>query len=159
MMISWNINAHMLHACHGIDNVKWELSPRYEQKKMDRQLYYRMLCYLAEHYPLRHLHSCFGRPEYPDSQPLFENALFFDYVVLQGHRYYASIQSGTKHSSLVEVELPSIDQPAGHRPKRGRGELLRLIQFQQSPNESPAWVAQMRWFKPWTGVYDTVWDL
>lgn len=140
-----------------IDHVKWELSPRYTEKTMNRPLYYQMLCHLTKQYPSWHLHSSFGRQEHADSQPMFQQALFFDYVVLHGHRYYSSVQSGAKHSSLVEVDLPS-RHPSGY-PRRGRGELLEILQFQQSPGTSPVWVARMRWFIPWTGERDPVWEL
>ena len=104
-------------------------------------------------YPCTPVHCRSDHLLVPNSLPLERSATFFDYVVIEGKRYFASRTVGWNKSSFVQVLIPSTP------PITAYGEILEVFQFDQDFRQigSPLWMARMRWFKPWTGECDTIW--
>lgn len=86
------------------------------------------------------------RPLLSHSLPLNRQAIFFDYVVLRGKRYYASRTTGSNRSSFVHVIIPTNGPPC-----HAYGEILEIFQFDQNfhGRGNPMWFARMRWLKGW----------
>ncbi|KAG1774332.1 hypothetical protein EV702DRAFT_1047887 [Suillus placidus] len=72
--------------------------------------------------------------------------VFFDYVVID--------TVGTNCSSLVHVIIPGITVIHAY------GEVLEIFQFNQRFRnvDDSLWFARMRWFVPWRGEREKVWD-
>jgi len=87
----------------------------------------------------------------PNSTPLDREATFFDYVIINGKRHYASRTVGSNSSSLVQVTMP------GARPVVAYGEVLEIFQFDRRSSNS-VWFGRMRWFRPWYGARSKIWD-
>jgi len=116
---------------------------------------YRLLAdTICSRYPGTPVHCRSDSVVSPNSVPLERTATFFEYVVIDGKRYFASRTVGLNRSSLVHVIIP------GMSPIHGYGEILEIFQFNQvfSLTNSPLWLAQVRWFKPWSGERETIWD-
>ncbi|KAG1844856.1 hypothetical protein DFJ58DRAFT_843947 [Suillus subalutaceus] len=80
--------------------------------------------------------------------------VFFDYVVIDSKRYYASRAVGTNCSCLVHVIIP------GTTVIHAYGEVLEIFQFNQNLRnvDDSLWFACMHWFVPWRGEREKVWD-
>lgn len=116
---------------------------------------YRLLAQtLCFRYPLAPVHCLCDCPVVPHSLPLDRTAIFFDYVVIKGKRYYASRTVGSNRSSFVHVIIPA------DNPIHLHGEVLEILQVDQSWREhvQSLWFARMRWFKPWQGDAGMVWN-
>ena len=118
---------------------------------MSTDLYQATLRYFQRKYPHWHIHSRFGRRLFTDSLPLTQEVISFDYVTLNGQRFYAERQSGNGAASLIEAKVSWSQQLAA-------GKLLDVFQFQQDAHHPPLWLAHVRWFKPWTGPREAIWD-
>ncbi|KIK33735.1 hypothetical protein CY34DRAFT_26988 [Suillus luteus UH-Slu-Lm8-n1] len=59
------------------------------------------------------------------SLPLNQQAIFFNYVVLCGKRYYASWTTGSNHLSFIHVIIPNNGSPC-----HVYGEILEIFQFE-----------------------------
>ncbi|KAL6299063.1 hypothetical protein BKA93DRAFT_830185 [Sparassis latifolia] len=132
----------------------YSMSASSELQSMTTNTYRLLLMHLTKSYPDWHLHSHIGRPQFTDSQPMIDNAIFFDHVVKGGQRYYASMKSGSHHSSLIEVYRRTSD----NCQTVDCGELLEIFQFQQNSRVPPMWFGRIRWFKPWEGDREPIWD-
>ncbi|KAG1718461.1 hypothetical protein EDB19DRAFT_1920545 [Suillus lakei] len=92
------------------------------------------------------------------SLPLNRQAIFFEYVILGGKRYYASRTVGSNRSSFIHAIIPS----ALHPPRHAYGEVLELFQFEQNfrgpGHDTMLWFARTRWFKPWRCESTNPWD-
>jgi hypothetical protein len=100
------------------------------------------------------VHCRSDRAVAPNSLPLEHIATFFEYVVVNGKRFYASRTVGWNKSSLVHAVIP------GPIPKDAYGEVLEILQINQDFRNTgtPLWFARVRWFKPWCGERDQIWD-
>jgi hypothetical protein len=80
----------------------------------------------------------------PNSLPLDHIAIFFEYVVVNGKRIFASWTAGQKKSSLVRVLIPGLP------PKDAYGEVLEILQIDQDFRKvgHSLWLAQVWWFLP-----------
>jgi hypothetical protein len=125
-------------------------SPRQETKSMSIETYHQLACALAFWYPETHLHCQGKHPIHPDSLLLDQSAIFFDYIIFNGSRYYASRSVGSNRASLVDVMLPTEETRSG--------EILELLQVQVNNMSNLIWVAHMRWFRPWDGPRERIWD-
>ena len=105
-------------------------------------------------YPRTPVHCRSDRAVIRNSLPLERTATFFKYVVVDGKRYYASRTVGSNKSSFVHVIIP------GPSPINAYGEILEIFQFNQDFRQtgSPLWLARVRWFKPWAGEREKIWD-
>ena len=115
---------------------------------------YRVLAHtLRLRFPMTPVHLRHECPLLPNSVPLIDQATFFDYVVLNGKRFYASRTVGSNKSALVCVLIP------GEQSCTAYGEILEIFQISQAlqGGDLHAWFARMRWFKPFQGAYDIVW--
>jgi hypothetical protein len=73
-------------------------------------------------FPLTSVHCVFENPIVPHSVPLNHDATFFEYVIVNDRRYYASRTIGFNKSSLVHVIIP------GPIPLHACGEILEISQ-------------------------------
>ncbi|KAL1940756.1 hypothetical protein VTO73DRAFT_7797 [Trametes versicolor] len=137
--------------------VPYHLSPRKATRAMSSQTYKSVLRHFWRRYPAWHVHSMFGTARYIDSVPLVSSAVFYDYVAITGRRYYASSEAVSKHSSYVEVYTSDYDGPSGDRPS-ACGELEEVLEFCQADGMPAFWFGRMRWFRPWLGDREAVWD-
>jgi hypothetical protein len=89
-----------------------------------------------------------------NSMPLDCAATFFEYVVIDGNRFYASRTVGRNKSSFVHAIIPGLP------PVDAYGEVLEIFWFDQDirPIGCPLWFAHLRWFKPWLGEREKLWD-
>lgn len=100
------------------------------------------------------VHCRFDHAVIPHSLPLDRDAVFFDYVMIDSKRYYASRAVGTNHSSLVHVIIP------GTSVIHAYGKVLEIFQFNQRFRnvDDSLWFSRMHWFVPWRGECEKVWD-
>jgi hypothetical protein len=129
------------------------LSPRHERKIMSTITYRRLARMLTSLHPESPVHCQSDRPMDLRSVPLDQDAIFYDYVVYKGTRYYSSRAVGTNRASLVEVYMT-----CSGITHIQCGELLELFEFDEGKRGSPIWVAHMRWFREWDGPREAVWD-
>lgn len=132
----------------------YALSPQHHKQQMSTETYRLLAFTICRLFPLTPVHCRSDRPVVSHSLPLNHHAVFFDYVVIDGKRYYASRTVGTNRSSLVHAIIP------GPSPVHAYGEILEIFQFDQkfrAVNE-PLWFARMRWFVPWRGECEQVWS-
>ncbi|KAG1846632.1 hypothetical protein F4604DRAFT_1688312 [Suillus subluteus] len=131
----------------------YALSPRHQIKAMSTETYRLLAHTICCQYPLTPVHCRLYRAIVPHSLPLDRNAIFFDYVVINGRRYYGSRTVGSNRSSFVHVAIP------GPNIQHAYGEVLEIFQFDQNFRDvdTPLWLARMRWFIPWNGECERVW--
>jgi hypothetical protein len=100
-----------------------------------------MLCL---RFPFTPVHCCYDRALVPHSVPLKTKAIFFDYVIIDGKRFYASRSVGTNRTSLSHVIIP------GEHEVHAYGEILEIFQIDQtfSDMDRTLWFTRMRWFMP-----------
>jgi hypothetical protein len=105
-------------------------------------------------YPTFPVHCRSERPTDRNSVPLDWAATFFEYIVVDGKRYHASLTVMSNSSSFVHVVIPA---PS---PVDAYGEVLEIFQFNQDFRRvgRPMWLARLRWFKPWNGQREKLWD-
>ena len=105
-------------------------------------------------YPLTPIHCRSDAAAASNSLLLDRKAIFFEYVVINGKRYYASWTVGWNKSSFVRVLIPRVS------PVTAYGELLEIFQFSQNfgQTDCPLWLARVRWLTPWDGERDSIWD-
>ena len=130
------------------------LSPRRQIRIMSSETY-RLLAYtICIRYPATPVHCQSDRAVVPNSLPLSHTATFFEYIVVNGKRFYASRTVGWNKSSLVHVVIP------GPAPKEAYGEVLEILQVDQDVRNTgnPLWFVRVRWFKSWCGERDLIWD-
>lgn len=137
-----------------IGRVPYALSPRRQLRNMSSETYRLLAHTICVRYPTTPVHCRSDRAIKPNSLPLEHTAIFFEYVVINGKRFYASRTAGWNKSSLVHVVIP------GPFPKDAYGEVLEILQINQDFRNigCPLWLAQMRWLKPWCGEHDQIWE-
>ena len=135
--------------------VRFGLSPRHQNRAMPSDTYRLLAGTISLCFPSTPVHPRSERAFNPQSMPLDRNATFFEYVVVDGKRYYASRTVGWCKSSFVHVVIP------GPTAINAHGEVLELFQFDQDFRQTgtPLWFARVRWFKPWTGERESTWDI
>jgi hypothetical protein len=135
--------------------VQFGLSPRHQNRAMPSDTYRLLVGMISLCFPSTPVHPCSDRAFNPQSMPLDCNATFFEYVVVDGKRYYASRTVGWCKPSFVHVIIPGPTAINAHR------EVFKLFQFDQDFHQTgtPLWFARVRWFKPWTGECESTWDI
>jgi hypothetical protein len=124
---------------------------------MSRETYCKLAWTLSIHYPDFPVHCQSDRPQNPQSVLLDQIAIFYDYVIIDSFRYYASMVVGSHQASLVDVNTNVNAIPStGLRC----GELLEILQVDslRSTNGRPIWLGRICWFKEWTGPREAIWD-
>jgi hypothetical protein len=118
---------------------------------VDLTLYSQILRYLKTLFPATNLRSAIDLNPAPGSVVLQTIGSFFDYVVVNQHRYYAANRSTLNPSRFVEVIV------AGNGTTWA-GELLDIILIEQA-NGPHFTLGHFRWFRPvQMDLRDTVWD-
>ena len=135
--------------------MRFALSPRRQNRAMSSDTYRLLAETICLCFPSTPVHRHSDRAVNPHSLPLDRNATFFEYVVVDGKRYYASRTVGWSKSSFVHVVIPGPTVIDAH------GEVLEIFQFDQDFRRSgtPLWLARVRWFKAWTGERESTWDI
>jgi len=105
-------------------------------------------------YPSTPVHCRSDRPLIPQSLPLEQSATFFEYVIVDRKRFYASHTVGRSKLSFVHTIIP------GSCPTDAYGEVLEILRSDQDFHQigHPLWFAQLRWLKPWSGEREKLWD-
>jgi hypothetical protein len=138
-------------------NKAYVLSPRCKTAVMSSDTYRILLSHLRTNHPHLRVHSLSGQLRQPGSIPLNDHATFYDYAIIRGQRYQAYNTVGILSTALVEVSLPSHCENATENARNIHcGELLEIFHFMQSG--SSFYFGRMRWFKPWDGDKDDVWQ-
>jgi hypothetical protein len=132
----------------------YAFSPRHHTKTMLSDTYRLLADSICSRFPSTPVHCHSDNAVLPNSLPLERTAVFFDYVVVDGKRYHASHTMGCNRSSFVHVLIP------GPHPVDAYGELLEIFQFNQDFQHtgSSLRMARVRWFNPWTGECENIWD-
>ena len=130
----------------------YTLSQRRKSINMSSELYQAVLEHFRHKYPGWPIHSRFERQQYNDSIPLTQAIISFDYVILNGYRYYAANQSGNMTASVVSAETP-------WSALLSAGRLLDIFQFQQNTHTPPMWLARIHWFKLSGGPREAIWNM
>lgn len=96
----------------------------------------------------------FNHPIVPGSILLNHEATFFNYTIIRGKWYYASLTVGSRASSLDKVDILQSGSYA-------HGKILEIFQFDQDVHHAnqSMWFTWMWWFKPWKGEWENIWDL
>jgi len=103
-------------------------------------------------YPLTPIHCHLDAAVASNSLPLDHKAIFFEYVVVNGKRYYASWTVGWNKSSFIWVLILGSSQVTAYR------ELLEIFQFSQDFGQTvcPLWLAWVRWLTLWESKRDSI---
>ncbi|KAF8131089.1 hypothetical protein EV363DRAFT_1166042 [Boletus edulis] len=142
-----------LNDLHNDAICSYQLSPRHHTKALPSNSYRFLAQTLCFRFPKTPVHCRHQIPLVPNSTPSY-NATFFDYVIVNGKRYYASRTVGSNRSSLVHVIIP------GTPPTHAFGEVLEIFQIDQPLDNNQAcslWFVHTRWFMSWRGDLDSVW--
>ena|SRR5271170_1154617 len=134
---------------------EYQFSSRCEDRLMTTNMYRQLAKTLSSWNPGMPYHCQSDRPTNPNSVPLDQTATFYDFVILNGSRFYSSHAVSSNRASLVEVNL--VD-PNSNQTFLRCGELLEIFRFDQGQRGSPVWLGQMRWFREWKGEHESVWD-
>lgn len=129
------------------------MSPRYECKVLDGQLYEVVLRQLIRLFPGCRFRSLSTPNPDAGTIPLQNQACFYDYVVVNQHRYFASSRAPNRTNSLVECVVYANDGSS----RLWTGELIDIIHINQAPT-GVFTLAQIRWFRPLhLDIADTIW--
>jgi len=140
---------HLL-ICHP-DGITFSLSAHYEEQTLDSNLYGTLLKHLSMLFPQLCLCSLIEQNPAPDTTPLLNKAIFFDYAVVHQHRYYASNCARNSTGSLVEVIVSELGDT-------WVGELTDLIHINQGPDHTFT-LGHFCWFHPLgMDLSDTIWS-
>jgi hypothetical protein len=136
------------------ESVPYAFSPHHHTRHMSSDTYRLLANTICSRFPSTPIHCCSDNPVFPNSLPLERTALFFDYIVVNSKQYHASHTVGSNRSSFVHVLIP------GPSPVGTYGELLEVFQLNQDFRHtgSSLRLARMRWFRPWTGEHESIWD-
>jgi len=137
-----------------IGSITYGLSLRHHTRPMSSETYRLLANVINLRYTLTPVHCRSDSPLHPNSLPLERNATFFEYVVVDGKRHYASRTVGKSGSSFVHVTIP------GSPSIEAYGEVLEIFRFDQDFRQigCPSWFARLRWLKPWLGERQRLWD-
>jgi hypothetical protein len=137
-----------------LGDVPYALSPRCQLRSMSSETYRLLAHTLSIRFPATPVHCRADLALTPNSLPLECKAIFFEYVIVNGKRFYASRTVGWNKSSLVHVVIP------GPFPKDAYGEVLEILQINQDIRKTgyPMLLARMRWLKSWCGERDHIWN-
>jgi hypothetical protein len=129
------------------------MSPRYERKVLGGQLYEVILQRLISLFPGCRLRSLSSPNPAPGTIPLPNEAQFYDYVVVNQHRYVASSRSPNRTNSLVDCVVYANDGTS----QLWTGELTDIIRINQEP-AGVFTLAQICWFRPLhLDITETIW--
>ncbi|OBZ79611.1 hypothetical protein A0H81_00065 [Grifola frondosa] len=133
----------------------YAMSPRRKTSTLSSQgLYDVLLHHFHTTWPSWHIHSQTGCAMDADSLPLEDAVIFFNYVQFGKSRFYASNLSGQLAASLVKVYMSTTPG----MPQTSCAQLTDIFQFQQNLSSPPMWFGHVRWFKPWSGPREPIWD-
>lgn len=109
---------------------------------------------ISRRFPQTPVHCRADRVVAHNSVPLDRSAVFFEYVVMDGKHYYASLMVGWNRSSLVHIRIPAA------APNDVYGEILDIFEVSQNFRKigHSMWFARVHWFKAWKGEHDVLWD-
>ena len=129
-----------------IGAVPYALSPRHQTRSMSSETYRLLVHLICLRFPTTPVHCRSDHIVTPNSLLLDHTVIFFDYVVVEGKRFYASRMVGWNWSSLIRILIP------GPLPIDAYGEVLEILQIGQDFRNVgyPLWLARMRWFKWWS---------
>lgn len=153
-MVCTSSSCRAVHSYLRTEGVPYALSPRRQTKVMSTETYRQLADTICLRFPSTPIHRRSDRAVLPGSLPLDYSATFFEYVVVDGKRYYASRMVGWNKSSFVHVVIP------GTSLTDACGEILEVFQFDQDFRQAgcPLWLARVRWFRPWSGEHEGIWD-
>ena len=110
-----------------------------------------LLRHLSMLFPQICLRSLIEQNPAPDTTPLLNKAIFFDYAVVHQHRSYASNRARNSTGSLVEVIVSELGDT-------WVGELTDLIHINQGPDHTFT-LRHFHWFCPLgMDLSDTIWS-
>ncbi|KAF7372218.1 hypothetical protein MVEN_00081200 [Mycena venus] len=145
--------SHDLDRFHRDAKISSQLSPRSKIATMSDETYRQLADALTIHYPDIPVHCISDSPRSPASLPLETRATFYSYVIVNGKRYYASSGAKSNKSSLIQV---AVSRPTGVSIRCG--ELLEIFKFQQFEGATELWFGRMRWFTPYRGPQEPIWQ-
>jgi hypothetical protein len=132
----------------------YSFSPRHQTSDLSWDTYRHLVDTISFRFPHSPVHCRADRVVAHNSIPLERSTVFFEYVIIDGKRYYASNTTGCNRSSLVHICLP------GSAPNDAYGEILEIFQVSQHLRKvgHPLSFARVHWFKGWLGERDILWD-
>ena len=136
------------------ESVPYAFSPHHHTRHMSSDTYRLLANTICSRFPSTPIHCRSDNLVFPNSLPLERTALFFDYIVVDSKRYHASRTVRSNRLSFVHVLIP------GPSPVGAYRELLEVFQLNQDFRHtgSSLRLAHMRWFRPWTGERESIWD-
>jgi hypothetical protein len=142
------------HSCLWTGGVPYALSLQHQMKSLSLDTYHLLADTICLRFPSTPVHCCSDHTVFPNSLPLDHTAIFFEYVIVDGKRYYTSHMTGCNKSSFIHVVIP------GPFLMNAYGEILEIFQFDQDFRQTGClvWFAHIRWFKSWSGEREGVWD-
>jgi hypothetical protein len=118
---------------------------------LDPTVYAQILRYLKTLFPEANLRSAIDLNPTPGSVVLQMVGSFFDYIIINHHRYHAANRSISNPSRLVEVIVASDGSTWA-------GELLDIIHIEQATGQVFT-LGHFRWFRPLQiNLEGTVWN-
>jgi hypothetical protein len=119
---------------------------------LELELYAQVLRHLKTLFPGTNLRSAIDLNPPPGSVVLQTEACFFDYVIVNQHRYHAANRSVSNPSRLVEVVV------AGNG-STWAGELMDIIHLEQPTSGLVFTLGHFRWFRPLQmDLTKTIWN-
>ncbi|KAJ7126601.1 hypothetical protein C8R43DRAFT_897637 [Mycena crocata] len=143
-----------LDRVHRDVQVSYGFSPTSKIAVMRDETYRQLAGALTIHFPTVPVHCISDSPLHPDSLPLTTRATFYNYVIVNGRRYYASSLAKSNRGSLIQVSF----SPPGGPVTLHCGELIEIFKFQQYEDSDELFFGRMRWFTPYRGTPEPVWD-
>ncbi|KII93303.1 hypothetical protein PLICRDRAFT_100818 [Plicaturopsis crispa FD-325 SS-3] len=87
------------------EGISFLLSTHSQKLRLPDTLYYKLLQHFRSRRPDLQIHSHIVQAPHPQSQPLLSHAIFFDYVVVNHHRYRAASRASAVSDSFVGVRM------------------------------------------------------
>jgi hypothetical protein len=131
----------------------YQFSPHSKVGLMTDETYHQLSGALTKHFPDVRVHCISDPAPHPDSIPLNTQATFYNYVVVDGRRYYASSRARSNRSSLIQAAIPTGTGISLHC-----GELLEIFKFQQCADGTELWFGHVRWFTTYRGTPEPIWE-
>ncbi|KAJ7852606.1 hypothetical protein B0H13DRAFT_2359401 [Mycena leptocephala] len=142
-----------LDKLHRDAKLAYEFSPHSKVGLMTDETYHQLAGALTKHFPDVRVHCISDPAPHPDSIPLNTQATFYNYVVVDGRRYYASSRARSNRSSLIQAAIPTGTGISLHC-----GELLEIFKFQQCADGTELWFGRVRWFTTYRGTPEPIWE-
>ncbi|RPD54017.1 hypothetical protein L227DRAFT_512414 [Lentinus tigrinus ALCF2SS1-6] len=124
------------------DGTAFELSPRASKGAMPIDLYWAFLLFLRACDPFHEYRATIALPIYPTGILVPNHAVFYDYVIVRGHRYAAACHAPSNHpeNSLALIRTAGA-------ALYWVGEIRYIVSY-EAPNIPRRICAYVRWFKP-----------